>query len=166
MNLVAMTGHMGRTFRSVFSFRILWLWKLKDLGGIDSKRNVVRKGPGRCGSAVYHGTSHLPGTKRCNKKGFLCVCVCGIDTKKRCKERVPAGTEAKCPTALHSGLTLSTAPTNFLGLLRILCKQVAVVVMISGRHLNVPYNMDPKMDISKPKQDSQEPGDLKGTFLI
>ena len=44
------------------------LWKLKDLGGIVTKENVVREGPGRYGSEVYHGTSHLPGTKRGNNK--------------------------------------------------------------------------------------------------
>ena len=37
------------------------LWKLKDLGGIVSKENVVREGPGRYGSEVYHGTLHNQG---------------------------------------------------------------------------------------------------------
>ena len=35
------------------------LWKLKDLGGIVTKESVVREGPGRYGSKVYHGTSHV-----------------------------------------------------------------------------------------------------------
>ena len=37
------------------------LWKLKDLGGFFTKENVVRKGPGRYGSQVYHGTSQRYG---------------------------------------------------------------------------------------------------------
>ena len=30
------------------------LWKLKDLGGIVTKENVAREGPGRYGSEVYN----------------------------------------------------------------------------------------------------------------
>jgi hypothetical protein len=37
------------------------VWKLKDLGGIVTKENVVREGPGRYGSEVYHGTLHNQG---------------------------------------------------------------------------------------------------------
>ena len=51
--------------------RGLTLLKLKGLGGIVTKENVVREGPGRYGSEVYHGTSHLPGTKRGNIKRKL-----------------------------------------------------------------------------------------------
>ena len=40
------------------------LWKLKDLGGIVTKENVVREGPGRYGSEVYHGTSHIRGVSQ------------------------------------------------------------------------------------------------------
>jgi hypothetical protein len=42
------------------------LWKLKDLGGIVTKENVVREGPGRYGSEVYHGTSQVLQV-RCDK---------------------------------------------------------------------------------------------------
>ena len=66
------------------------------------------------------------------------------------------------------GLTLSTAPTSLSGFLSTFGKLVVMVMMISGRHRNAPYTMDPQMDIPntgpKPKRDSQEPEDSERGF--